>query len=146
MNETFPGSIAAWFFILFIIVWLVVNQLLADQGGWLLLGKRYSASSKPDGPTFRGQVYRVGSVPERNLTTLIASPLGLYLAPFVLFQAGRVPLLIPWRAVTGVVRGTTWWGREWVNLNIDGLTIIQVGSRAFEAMARYVPPPVDAAA
>ena len=134
----FPFAFAA--------LWFFVTYVLADKSGWRILARKYATDSKPEGQRFRRQVYKFGEVPENGVTTLVVSQNGLYLAPFILFRAGRHPIMIPWRAVTGVVHGQTWWGHDWYNLNVEGVTLIRVGQKAFDSMAAFLPPPIEAAA
>jgi hypothetical protein len=145
MAESSPPGFTVWFPFLFMGMWAAANFMFAERSGWRLLGRKYKVAVEPDGQRFRRQVYGVGGLAENGVTRMVVSPRGLYLAPLLLFRIGRDPVLIPWSAIVGVVRGRTW-GRTWYNLNIDGITLIRVGQDAFHAMRAYVPAPVDAAA
>jgi hypothetical protein len=134
-----------WFPFAVLGLWTVGSFLAAEKSDWRLLARKYRAAARPEGQSFRRQVYRVGAVPESGVTQLVIAARGLYLAPLLPFRLGRPPMLVPWSAIVGVVSGRSW-GRRWYSLNIDGLTLIRVGAEAFEAMRVHVPTPRDAAA
>ena len=146
MIASTDGAFPIWFPFAFAGLWYFINFMLADRSGWRLLVRKYAADARPEGEVFRRQVYKFGDGPENGVTKIIVSRGGLYLTPFFPFRAGRAPLLIPWRAVTGVVHGQTLWGRDWYNLDVDAVTLIRVGPKAFAAMSGYLPPPTEAAA
>ena len=130
----------------FVAVWLFVNYSFAATSGWHLLAKRYRTTTSPHGPILEWQVYRMGSLQETGITILTTSPLGLHLSRVDLFRPFHPPLLIPWHTITKVTEGRTWWGRQWVQLDLDGITGLRVGIRALRAMAPYLPPVANAAA
>jgi hypothetical protein len=145
MSEAPPAGFPLWFPLLFVGMWVAANFMAAEKSDWRILVRKYKAATQPEGQRFGRQVYSVGSVPESGVTRMIVSSRGLYLAPLLIFRIGRGPVLIPWSAIVGVVRGRLW-RRTWYNLNVDGVTLIRVGQDAFEAMRAYVPNPVDAMA
>ncbi len=129
-------------------IWLVVNRSLAAESGWTFLADRYGTTDHPDGAVIRGQVYRMGSVPEHNWTKLTVSPVGLHVSASLFARPFHPPFLVPWHVMTKSAegRGWGWWGRHWVEVELDAITTIRVGPRAFQAMAPYIPSPDHAAA
>ncbi len=129
----------------FAALWAGLSFYFAGASDWRLLATKFRTSDTPEGECFRNQVYGVGSIRERGATVLTVTPQGLHLRAALPFRLGHPPLLIPWRSILRVVRGKSWW-TEWYSLNVEDTTLIRVGPRAFEAMARYLPSPVNAAA
>jgi len=137
MNENSPLSLIV-LALSFPAVWLLVSHGFADTSGWRLLAERYRTTNRPDGPVLYWQVYRMGSLPDSGITILSASPVGLYLSRVDLFRLFHPPLLIPWRTITKVAEGRTWWGRDWVDLELDAITVLRVGIKAVQTIALYV--------
>ncbi len=144
-TQNLPAWQYAAFAAFFVALWAAMSFYFAGASDWRLLARKFSAQGTPDGERFRNQVYAFGSIYERGATVITVSPEGLHLRATLLFRLGHPPLLIPWRSIRRVVHGKSWW-RNWYSLNVEDTTLIRVGSRAFEAMARYLPAPVDAAA
>jgi hypothetical protein len=133
--------------VLFVGVWLLVSHSFATTSGWRFLAERYRATDKANGPEFRRQVYRMGDVPERGgVTILRVTPPGLYLFTFIPFRPFHPPLLVPWRVIARVDEGRTLGGRHWVGIELDGITVLRIGTKAFESLAPHIPPLTHAAA
>ena len=136
--RTLPDSATPlWFPFVFVALWLVITYLQAKKSDWQLLASRYPGSGRPDGATLKGQVYSVGTVGEAGITVLTVSPQGLHLSANPFFRMGRPPILLPWQSIQGIQSGRSW-GKDWYSLNVDGVTLIRVGSPAYAAMKPYL--------
>ncbi len=125
-------------------IWILNCYLLAELSGWRVLALHFRTDIKPEGRVLRGQVYRVGWVPEQAVTKLMVTPQGLYLTPIFLVRPGRRPLLIPWEDLNEVSPYRGLFGGSY-RLNVEGVRGIVVGRKAFADMAQYLPPPLDLA-
>ena len=138
-NQEPPRWAQVLFYPTFIGGLLLVQARLAWNSGWSALATRYRTHVRPNGRRFWRQVTRFGTVPEGGMTILTVSDSGLFLRPFPLFFFRRPPLLIPWREIGWVRERKTFpWGRDY-ELDLGGITTVQVRGKAFAAMQSLIP-------
>ncbi|MEO8362485.1 MAG: hypothetical protein ABI672_20835 [Vicinamibacteria bacterium] len=124
----------------FMVIWLSVGSLLSILSGWSRLANRFPAEGEPPGDRLRGQVVGLGSINERNVTSLTPTAQGLYMKTMFLFRFMRRPVLVPWREIKYVRERKILWMRSHI-FDLAGLTTIEVKARAFEMLqARLATP------
>ncbi len=111
--------------LLFVALWLLVTTLLSTLSGWPALAAAFPGGPIPPGTRLRGQVIGLGAIQEKNVTTLIACPQGLYLYALFLFRLRRPPVLVPWSQVRCLERKRFLWNR-WYVLDLGGVTTLRV--------------------
>jgi len=84
----------------------LMHRALARMGGWQALSARYRAPHEPAGQRFVRQTIYVGPVYYRFATTLVITPVGLYIA---VFAVNHPPLFIPWAHITAIRRRSMFW-------------------------------------
>lgn len=130
-----------WIFpVFFPALWLAVVWLLGQVSGWPGLASQFRAHEAPSGVRISGQVRSMGGVSEKNVTSLIVGPSGLYLSRMFLFRLGLPSLLVPWTEVAFESEGKVLWIKTYA-LKLGGRTSITVGERAFREMVQYLPGP-----
>lgn len=127
-------------------MWVAVTGLLASMSGWSDLADTFTAGERPKGETFRNSVFKVGSVGEKGVTTMIPSPHGLYLVPTTLFRFRRPAVLVPWNRIRFVESHRVLWKRS-LTLDLGGITTMRVHPRVIPMLVAHgVQIPQDAAA
>jgi hypothetical protein len=132
-----PLSQAPLPILLFVALWSLITALLGLASGWPVLAREYRAGSRPSGVRLNGQVFRVGPVPERNVTCLAISESGLYLRTLWPFRIFRPPLLIPWPAIKRVRSDRMLWQLRYV-IETDSSIPIVISKKAFAAIYPHV--------
>ena len=124
----------------FVGIWLLVGAVLAWMSGWSMLAERYTASTRPFGTPMTGQVTKIGSVSEGNVTRIIVAEEGLFLEAMLLFRFKRPALLIPWQMIGSVRQHKVlWW--TFFDLELAGVTSIRIKRKGYEALKMHVPLP-----
>jgi hypothetical protein len=139
-----PSESPVAFLIYFLALWVAVTSLLGFLSGWPMLAREYRAANRPSGTTLRGEVSRIGIVPEHNVTGMVVSEQGLYLWTLWPFRLLRPPLLIPWANFQNVRQGKFLW-RKWYVIETETAVPIAVSAKAYEAIRKYLPSPLHAA-
>jgi hypothetical protein len=123
--------------IFFIGLWFFISAMFSFSSGWWLLAESFRAAERPDGEKIFGQVKQMGSVPERLVTHMIVSPVGLYLYASIGFRFLHPALLIPWSQVkhAGTVE-MLWW--KTYQFDLASTTRIRVTQTAYDAMIKYL--------
>lgn len=124
--------------VLFLTMWLSMTALLALASGWPALARQFRAVGPPPGLRLRGQVSRVGGVPERNVTGLVVGEAGLYLWTVWPFRLLRPPLLIPWAVVKVVGERKILWSTNFAIAVGAGVEIV-ITQKAFDAIRPLLP-------
>jgi hypothetical protein len=122
---------------LFVVLWVCVCGLLALLSGWPTLARVYPASNRPSGLRLDGQVFRVGLVPERNITSLVVAEAGLYLWTNWAFRVLRPAMCIPWSAITSLRAQTFLWETRYT-IETESRIPIVVSKKAYEAIHPHV--------
>jgi hypothetical protein len=138
--DSFPWGNSVGFVVFFVVLWILISGLLGVASGWPILAKQFRATARPLGLTLRGQVWRIGSVPERNVTGLVVAQEGLYLWTFWPFSLRRPPLLIPWVAVRAVRERRVLWAKSYA-VDIGAGPEIVVTRRAYEVIHPFLTEP-----
>jgi hypothetical protein len=121
----------------FVALWSLITALLSLASGWPVLAREYRAGSRPSGVRLNGQVFRIGSVPERNVTCLVIAESGLYLRTLWPFRIFRPPLLIPWPAIKRLRSEKVLWQTRYV-IETDSVIPIVVSKKAYAAIYPYI--------
>ncbi|MBK6780540.1 MAG: hypothetical protein IPG75_13350 [Gemmatimonadetes bacterium] len=122
--------------LLFAGFWVAVTSLLAHLTGWPALAAEYPGGEEPQGERLRGMVYGFRRVNENRVTTLVATPKGLYLTPMRLFRLGRPPVLVPWNRVRYEAERSFLWGR-WHDIDLAGITTMRVAPALLPVLRRH---------
>lgn len=131
---------------LFVLFWFLVTGVLASLSGWGDLADIFPAGERPEAVVLKRSVLKVGAVGEKNVTTLRATPQGLYMSAHPLFRFRRAPVLVPWDRIAYVRSHRVLWQRS-ITLDLAGITTIRVRDRAIPPLrAHGVPIPDDVAA
>lgn len=126
--------------------WVAVTGLLASMSGWPDLADTFPGRERPQGEVFKNAVFKVGSVGEKGVTTMIATAVGLYLVPATPFRFRRPAVLVPWNRVRYVESHRVLW-RHSLTLDLGGITTLRVHPRIIPALVAHgVRIPQDAAA
>lgn len=125
------------FVLFFVLMWCGVTTLLSQLSGWPSLASRFPGGEAPAGVGVRGQVLGVGIVRENNVTFLVVSSDGLYLAAQFLFRLRRPPILVPWHQVRHV-SDQKWLGWRSHVLDLGGITTIRLKNRAYELVEPFI--------
>ncbi|MGH7177595.1 MAG: hypothetical protein ACREJC_09465 [Tepidisphaeraceae bacterium] len=126
--------------------WFAVTGLLASKSGWTDLADTFPGGERPQGKVLRRSVFKVGSVGEEGVTSLIATTQGLYLAPSTLFRFRRPPVHVPWNRIRYVESHRVLWKRS-ITVDLGGITTLRVHPRVIaELLAHGVQIPQDATA
>ena len=129
-----------------VVMWVAVTGLLASMSGWPGLADTFPAGERPKGETFRNAVFKVGSVGEKGVTTMIPTTQGLYLEPMILFRIRRRAVLVPWNRIRFVESHRVLWKRS-LTLDLGGITTMRVHPRVIPMLVTHgVRIPQDAAA
>lgn len=135
-----PIAFPLWLPIVFVAWWILITGLLSEVSGWPRLARRFPSVGRPDGRATWGQVGRMGPVGERNVTSFIATPGGLYLYANPLFRFRRPPILLPWEEVQWLSdRHFLWMHTHKLDLG-HGITTMSVGDRGYRVMEPFVRP------
>lgn len=137
MNNTDASHFPIWVPFFAVGLWLLISTSFAVTSGWVLLARQFRANFRPEGRKFRGQVKRMGFVPENRVTHLIVSDHGLYLYASIPFRFMRPALLIPWSEVRVVRRVKTLWWYTY-DLDLGSITRLRVTRRAYDGLQVYV--------
>jgi hypothetical protein len=127
----------------FVVLWVCVCGLLGQASGWPILARSYRASGRPSGVRLNGQVFRIGSVPERRVTGLVVAQNGLYLWTHWAFRVFRPALCIPWEAIKGLHPRKFLWV-TWYIIETESPVQIVVSKKAYAAIRPYVSVRVEA--
>jgi hypothetical protein len=125
------------FLLMFVAGWIIVSALLSLLSGWPRLAVRFRAGARPAGKAIGGQVLRIGLVGERNVTTLLARPEGLYLRTAWPFALLRPALLIPWNDIGGVREHKLLFVRRFELSTSAGVTLV-LGPKGYKAVAPFM--------
>ena len=90
----------------------------------------FPAGERPKGETFRNAVFKVGSVGEKGVTTMIPTTQGLYLEPMILFRIRRRAVHVPWNRIRFVESHRVLWKRS-LTLDLGGITTMRVHPASF---------------
>jgi hypothetical protein len=123
---------------LFLGLWLFMSAFFGIVSGWWSLAEHFRARSRPAGQKILGQVKQIGIVPEHLVTSMIASPAGLYLSVNLLFRLFHPPLLIPWSEVHYARKIQTLWWRTY-EFDLASITGIKVKQGAYDVICPYKP-------
>jgi len=137
MSLPHPLSQALLAILSFVALWSLITALLGLASGWPVLARAYRATARPAGVRLNGQVSRIGSVPERNVTCLVISESGLYLRTLWPFRIFRPALLIPWPAIKRLRAEKVLWHTRYV-IETDSPIPIVVSKKAYAAIHPYV--------
>ncbi|MFQ5998742.1 MAG: hypothetical protein ACE5KO_05500 [Candidatus Bathyarchaeia archaeon] len=101
------------------------------------MASRFRAHSRPEGRIVKGQVIRIGLVPEHRVTNMILSESGLYLYARLAFRFLHPAVLIPWSEIRFVreIKILWWYVYE---LDIASITNMRVTKKGYEAMCNYL--------
>jgi len=134
---------AVLFLLYFLGMWFLIGAILAWKSGWSMLAERYRAITRPAGTAISGQVAKIGSVSETNVTRIVVAEQGLFLESMLLFRFKRPALMIPWAMIGSVrQRKVLWWA--FYELDLAGMTSIRIGKKAYEELKTHVPVPQTA--
>jgi hypothetical protein len=96
----------------FVIMWVGITAVLSVVGGWGELGRRFPATTRPDGETFSfvSGALNAGMLPVGygNCLFVTVGSAGVRLSVLFLFRILHPPLLIPWTAIEAVTRERHW--------------------------------------
>jgi hypothetical protein len=123
--------------LLFVALWVCICGLLGPASGWPILARAYRASGRPPGVRLNGQVFRIGSVPERRVTGLVVAETGLYLWTHWAFRVFRPALCIPWAAIKGLHPRKFLWV-TWYIIETESPIPIVVSKKAYEVIRPYL--------
>src|SRR5262245_54037039 len=119
------GALAIWIIPFLLWMWWATSTLLAWSGGWTALARRYRATAKPSGTTFRMQSARFGWVDYNGCLTIRVSAEGVYLELWPILRIGHPALLIPWSALTVLQVRERWWAKD-VTLAVETPEIARI--------------------
>jgi hypothetical protein len=127
----------------FVILWICVCGLLGQASGWPILARSYRASGRPPGVRLNGQVFGIGSVPERHVTGLVVAETGLYLWTHWAFRVFRPALCIPWAAVKRLRPCKFLWV-TWYIIETELPISIVISRKAYAVIRPYVSASIQA--
>ncbi len=93
-------------FAAFVAFWLSMMFLVAVMSGWRVLAEKYGlpeGERMPEGTTLKWRSAALGGSFPTNYKSCLnftATPLGLGIAPALIFSTGHPPLFIPWADIT----------------------------------------------
>jgi hypothetical protein len=133
-----PAGFPLWLPIALVAGWILITGFLSELSGWPRLARRFPSVGRPDGPGTWGEVGGMGPVGERNVTSFIASPSGLYLYANPLFRFRRPPIQLPWEEIQWLSeRHFLWTHTHKLDLG-HGITTMSVGDRGYRVMEPFV--------
>ena len=122
------------------IVWTLVLELLSRAGGWKRVARRYKATKRPPGRTFRMQSCSFGWVDYIGTRTIVVSAEGIYLGLWPILRLSHPALLIPWSALhVGSSNPTGLFKRVKVAIDQPALATLRLPYKVVEAAAELVP-------
>ena len=130
-DEVLPAMLS------FLVLWVCISGLLGLVSGWPILARDYRASGRPSGARLDGQVFRVGPVPERNITGLVVAEAGLYLWTHWAFRVFRPALFIPWSAIKELRARKVLWETRYI-IETETQIPIVVSKKAYAAIQPHV--------
>jgi hypothetical protein len=81
-------------------------------------------------------VIKVGSVGEKGVTSLMATPKGLYLESHPLFRFRRPAVFLPWDRIRFVELHRVLWQRS-ATLDLAGMTTMRVREKVFPVLRAH---------
>lgn len=101
----------------------VITAVLARVGGWHRLAQRFRVAELPNGETLRMQSATLGMFTNyNNVLTVVVTPEGFAMRPFLPFSLQHPPLFIPFTAVARMEPWKMLWATG-VSLEVEGVRI-----------------------